>query len=101
GCTMGHAAKHPALRDLLARTMSEAVAVATAEGVKLPENIVETMIGFGESYGEVRTSMHQDILTGRATEHDALNGVVCRKGRKHGIATPVNDVLVALPSGRQ
>src|SRR5262245_27143015 len=42
-CTMGYAAGHPRLRELLERTMSEAVAVATAEGVKLPENIVETM----------------------------------------------------------
>jgi 2-dehydropantoate 2-reductase len=99
-CTMGHAAKHPALRELLRKTMSEAVAVATAEGVKLPDNIVETMIGFGESYGDARTSMHQDVLTGRPTEHEALNGVVCRLGRKHGIPTPVNDVLVALLSGR-
>ena len=99
-CTMGHAATHPALRELLERTMREAVAVATAEGVKLPENIVETMIGFGAKYGEARTSMHQDILTGRPTEHDALNGVVCRLGRKHGIPTPVNDVLVALLEGR-
>ena len=99
-CTMGHAATHPALRDLLTRTMREAAAVAAAEGVRLPENIVATMVGLGEKYGDVRTSMHQDILTGRPTEHDALNGVVCRLGRKHGIPTPVNDVLFALLDGR-
>jgi 2-dehydropantoate 2-reductase len=77
-CTMGHAARHPALRELLRKTMTEAVAVSVAEGVRLPENIVETMIGFGESYGDARTSMHQDVLTGRPTEHEALNGVICR-----------------------
>jgi 2-dehydropantoate 2-reductase len=37
----------------------------------------------------------QDILKGRKTEVDYLNGYVSRRGREVGIATPVNDAIVA------
>ncbi|HJZ85512.1 MAG TPA: 2-dehydropantoate 2-reductase [Polyangia bacterium] len=99
--TMGAAARHPRLRALLSAAMRETIAVATAEGVTLPDGMVETMLALGEQYGDARTSMHQDVLSGRTTEHDALNGVVGRRGRKHGITTPVNDTLTALLDGRR
>ena len=33
---------------------------------------------------------------GRAMETDARNGVIVRLGRRHGIATPINQMIVAL-----
>jgi 2-dehydropantoate 2-reductase len=99
GASMRQAAVHPRLRELLRAAMNEAVAVATAEGVKLPDTLIDFLLGLGEQYGDARTSMHQDVLCGRPTEHDALNGVVCRLGRRHGIATPINDTLYALLDG--
>jgi 2-dehydropantoate 2-reductase len=40
--------------------------------------------------------MHADRIAGRQMEIDARNGAVVRFGRKHGIATPVNQMIVAL-----
>ena len=41
-------------------------------------------------------SMLADRQAGRPMEIDARNGVVVRLGRRHGIPTPVNEMVVAL-----
>jgi len=43
-----------------------------------------------------RASMLQDLLLGRQTEIDALNGAITQYARDYGIATPYNDLLTAL-----
>ena len=43
-----------------------------------------------------RSSMLQDVLSGRPTEIEALNGQVSARGRSLGVATPVNDLLTRL-----
>ena len=40
------------------------------------------------------TSTLQDVIKGRRTEIDYLNGYVSRRGREAGIETPVNDAIV-------
>jgi 2-dehydropantoate 2-reductase len=42
-----------------------------------------------------RPSLLQDVLRGRRTEIDYLNGYVCEQGRRVGIPTPFNDAIVA------
>ena len=42
-----------------------------------------------------RPSMLQDVMKGRRTEIDYLNGYVSRQGRRLGVPTPVNDAVVA------
>jgi 2-dehydropantoate 2-reductase len=46
------------------------------------------------AFGELKTSMLQDVEKGRPLEADALNGAVVRLGRVHGVPTPVNDTLL-------
>jgi 2-dehydropantoate 2-reductase len=46
--------------------------------------------------GGGRPSFLQDVMKGRRTEVDALNGYVCEQGRKHGVPTPFNDAVVRL-----
>lgn len=41
-------------------------------------------------------SMLQDIQRGRKTEIDALNGAVVELGKRHGVSTPVNQLITAL-----
>lgn len=48
-----------------------------------------------------RSSMLQDVEAGRRTEIDYLNGAVVRMGRRHGIATPVNDAVTSLVRARE
>jgi 2-dehydropantoate 2-reductase len=43
--------------------------------------------------GEHRPSMGQDMVKGRRTEIEFLNGLVAKKGDDIGIATPANVVL--------
>jgi len=44
---------------------------------------------------EARSSMADDLAQRRPTEIDALNGVVVRRGRELGVATPRNEKVVA------
>jgi len=40
--------------------------------------------------------MLQDILAGRLTEIDAINGAIVLHGRKRGVSTPYNDAVTSL-----
>ncbi|MGE5417710.1 MAG: ketopantoate reductase family protein [Acidobacteriota bacterium] len=46
-------------------------------------------------------SMLQDIQRGRRTEIDALNGAVCRLGKKYGVPTPVNETITRLVKAKE
>ncbi len=41
-------------------------------------------------------SMRQDLMRGKATEIDYMNGAVVERGRRLGIDCPVNGALVAV-----
>jgi len=45
------------------------------------------------------SSMHQDMLKGKKTEIDYLNGAVVELGKKYGIECPVNEALVVIVKG--
>jgi 2-dehydropantoate 2-reductase len=40
--------------------------------------------------------MLQDILKGKPSEIDVINGAVVRKGLEYGVPTPVNQLLTEL-----
>ena len=40
--------------------------------------------------------MQQDLIKGKHTEIDYLNGAVVRLGKKHGIKCPVNEALAMI-----
>jgi len=50
----------------------------------------------GRSLGTGRPSLLQDVLKGRRTEVDFLNGYVARKGREAGVPAPMNEAVVTL-----
>jgi len=77
------------------RVIDECLAVAARDGVTFDVNFVEALATvFGPSRNIA--SMRQDLLRGRATEIDFMNGAVVEAGRRHGIDCPVNASLVAL-----
>ncbi len=43
-----------------------------------------------------RPSLQQDVLKGRRTEVDYLNGYLVQKGRELGLPTPMNEAIIAL-----
>jgi len=91
----------PETRAVMAAAVRESYEVAGAEGVELvsPDADSYTDRFYADLLPptrEHRSSMQEDIAEGRRTEIEALNGAVWRLGEKHGIATPVNEMLTRL-----
>ena len=81
----------------MVQLLEEAIAVATASGVRLPgSNMVEEGMKITETMADATSSMAQDLERGKRTEIDSLNGYVVRRGAAFGISTPVNQTLHAL-----
>jgi 2-dehydropantoate 2-reductase len=71
--------------------------VGRAEGADLPSDLPETVVeGYRSGPADGVNSLHADRAAGRPMELDARNGVIVRLGARHGIATPVNAMVVAL-----
>lgn len=72
----------------------EIIEVATAEGVDLDaEAVAEHALSTYRTVGPHWASMAVDVRERRRTEIDAMCGEISRRGRSHGIATPVNDTI--------
>ena len=54
------------------------------------------LIHHGETARQVRGVVLQDYLKGRMTETDFVNGLIARKGREAGVATPANEAVVEI-----
>jgi 2-dehydropantoate 2-reductase len=86
----------PETRALLTAIMSEVVAVAQAHGIGLQRADVDEHIAWTERASGIRTSTMVDRERGRTMEADALIGVIVRKGREAGVATPASETMYAL-----
>ena len=83
--------------ELSRRYVAECVAVARAEGAQLPDSVIDEMAGlFRHAPEDMGTSILTDRVNHRPMEWDIRNGVIIRKGRAHGLATPISDVVVPL-----
>jgi 2-dehydropantoate 2-reductase len=119
GLPSGAMVRNFALRRFATKVGSEAIRVGQAMGYKLeeihdldPEIIARAGEGDGEaakvfedrrlaeaerlSGGEHRPSMGQDMLKGRRTEIDLINGLIARRGDEVGIPTPANKALTEI-----
>jgi 2-dehydropantoate 2-reductase len=95
--TYGRAARDAAAREVIAGAANEAMAVARAAGVRLPDgNLIEAGLKLAETLDEATSSTAQDIARGKRTEIDSLNGYIVRRGRELGVPTPINLTLYAL-----
>lgn len=75
--------------------VDECVQVARMDGVVLEGDLVSA-INDGYRASRNLSSMQQDLLKGRRTEIDFLNGGVARLGAKYGVECPVNQALAAI-----
>jgi len=104
GLTLGDALKVEGMREVMVAALTEAASIAEAEGINLTleqaRAVFEQITGAGGTLGN-KSSMCVDLLNKRPCEIDVINGAITRLGRTHGIATPVNDTLVAAVKGRE
>lgn len=87
----------PPVADIMRSLIRECIAVGRAEGASLDDSLVESiLVRYQKAPADSVNSMHADRLAGRPMEIDTRNGVIVRLGNKHGIATPVSQMIVAL-----
>lgn len=85
------------LEGTVERIIDECIAVAEKEGLNLDKSEVLKFVYSVASKTSMNTSsMLQDVLKGRKTEIDSINGYVIRIAKKHAISVPVNETLYAL-----
>jgi len=82
--------------SVLRKAMLEVETLALARGISFSDDAVEKTLKFVDGLPEGMTSsMQRDIMDGRPSELEALNGAVVRLGREAGVATPVNGFIYA------
>jgi len=87
----------PVLKSTVERVVAEAVAVAAADGVAIQEmEAFNLVLSVAERTAANTSSMLQDVLRGRRTEIEAINGYIVMQGKKHGIAVPANEALYGM-----
>ena len=93
----GVLAEVPECQDIMAATAREAAQVAEALGIRLPydDPAAKTLEVCGLTAANHASTL-QDILRGRPTEIDVINGAVAELGARHGVPTPVNTLLTQL-----
>lgn len=85
------------ITELALAYLRECLTVARAEGATLSDDVPREIVdGLHNAPTDMGTSILADRQAGRPMEWDIRNGVVQRRGRAHGIATPISDVVVPL-----
>jgi 2-dehydropantoate 2-reductase len=89
------------LREIIGALIRETYAVTEKDGIRLPWKDADAYLTHLFSvqipdFAAVFTSMHHDILNGRMTEIDLLNGYVAERGAELGIPTPYNRCITNL-----
>ena len=94
GCEVGGIVD-PQLNGLKQQIIDECLAVARADGVSFEEDFVGLI---DRVFAGARTvaSMRQDLMKGRNTEIDHMNGAVARLGETFGLRCPVNAALTTM-----
>ena len=71
--------------------------MAKADGVDVTEDeCLEMFNRIVDSRQTNKSSMAFDVLKKRASEIDFISGAVSRIGKKHGIKTPLNDLMYSI-----
>ena len=120
GLTSGDCLRDPAIRRFQIQLAAEAIRVGQALGYQLekirgaePELFVSATEGDGKALEQLealivpktgsnprsdiqRPSMAQDIIKGRRTEIDAMNGYIARKGAAVGVPAPSHAKLASI-----
>ena len=97
----GQIAASAEARKVVENVVDEVLAVAAAARIRLPgvENLKAGLAGalqIATQMSGAISSTGQDLMRGKRTEIDSLNGYIARRGAELGVPTPVNHALYAL-----
>jgi 2-dehydropantoate 2-reductase len=95
--TIGGVLDDPAAWDVASSCAREAYDVARARGIGLGfDDPVAYARAFGEKIPDARPSMLLDLLAGRPSEIDVINGAIPPAAHDLGLAAPVNETVTGL-----
>jgi 2-dehydropantoate 2-reductase len=99
--TYGQIAVNPDARKLVETAVYELLAVAKAAGVhppgfSEPQAAVEGSFKIATQVTRAYSSTAQDMMRGKRTEIDSLNGYIARRGAELGVPTPTHQALYTL-----
>jgi 2-dehydropantoate 2-reductase len=99
--TYGEIAASTDARKLVETAVYELLAVAKAAGVH-PPGFEDPQVALAGSFkiatqlAQAYSSTAQDVMRGKRTEIDSLNGYIARRGAELGVPTPVHQALYTL-----
>ena len=87
----------PDIRPVFIAAANEVMAVGRANGVRLPDNAVETVMGLTDHLPPPqKPSMALDLERGNRLELPWLSGKVVELGKKLGVPTPTHSLMYAM-----
>lgn len=93
---LGDVRERPLGRRLLQRAVQEAVDVARARGIPLPDDETAQAVAAIDALPPgAKPSLLLDLESGRPTEVDVLSGAVSRYAEAAGIPAPIHDAVTA------
>ncbi len=92
----GELPRSPDSRQLMKALLDEGCRVAEAEGVTVAEDLWERLLAVCGSTADNHSSMLQDVLAGKMTEIDWINGSIIRLSGKRGIDVPAHHAIYRL-----
>lgn len=92
--TIGEMMASEQIKNWLYQTANEIIAIASANGIKLPNDIVEKQFKIikAQPYNTT-TSLQRDVMAGKPSELEAQNGTIVKMGKDLGIETPINNFV--------
>ena len=100
GLKNGQLIENSSLRKVMESAVKEALEVAHAMQIDLSDrDYVELMYSVAKKTYNNKNSMLQDVLKGKPTEIDFINGRIVEFGKKLGIEVVINELLTVLIKG--
>jgi 2-dehydropantoate 2-reductase len=85
------------IQELSMAVLDETARVAKADGARLHDDESQRVVAMVRGFApELSSSMHFDRVAGRPFEVEALTGAIVAAGKHHGVATPLNGMLLTL-----
>jgi 2-dehydropantoate 2-reductase len=92
--TLAQMARDPEVRHVVRSIMLEVEAVAAKMGIEMPISVDQRIAG-AEKVGEHKTSMLQDLESGRPMELEAVVGAVVELGERVAVPMPYTRTVYA------